>query len=375
MARCSVAFSVDCSATLSGMKSSESSVLVPSRAEMERAFAARDPGYDGVFFVAVRTTGIFCRPSCASRPQPANVEFLPSVRACLSAGYRPCKRCLPDQVDGAPPPWVAALLARLDAAPDRPLRAEDLRALGITPERARRWFQEHHGMTFTAWCRARRLAGAFARLREGASLDEATFAAGFESHSGFREAFRRTFGEAPGRSRASGERVVVTPLESPLGPLLAGARDEGICLLEFADRRPAGAQIEDWRRTFRCAVVPGTHPWLDRLRIELDGYFAGGHHDFVVPLAPRGTPFQQEVWRALGGIPYGVTISYEELARRVGRPTGQRAVALANAANRIAILIPCHRVIGKDGTLTGYGGGLWRKRLLLELERTGRLPG
>jgi AraC family transcriptional regulator of adaptative response/methylated-DNA-[protein]-cysteine methyltransferase len=133
--------------------------------------------------------------------------------------------------------------------------------------------------------------------------------------------------------------------------------------------------FETMRRCFGCAVVPGEHRLLDQLRRELQEYFAGQRRDFSVPLAPRGTPFQEKVWHELRRIPYGETISYDELARRIGQPTAQRAVARANGMNRICILIPCHRVIGKDGSLTGYGGGLWRKRLLLELERSGKLPG
>ena len=129
------------------------------------------------------------------------------------------------------------------------------------------------------------------------------------------------------------------------------------------------------RKRFRSPVVPGEHRWLKQLQSELKEYFAGDRTQFSVSLAPHGTEFQEQVWAALRKIPHGRTIAYDELARRVDRPTAQRAVANANGQNRIAILIPCHRVIGKNGSLTGYGGGLWRKRLLLELERTGRLPG
>jgi len=356
------------------MKMNETLKLLPSRQAMERAFTVKDAGYDGVFFVAVKTTGIFCRPSCPSRPKAGNVEFFSSIKECLFAGYRACLRCRPTEANGAPPAWVANLLARVEASPDVRLKAADLRALGLTPERVRRWFTQHYGMTFTAWCRGHRLAGAFTQIREGATLDEVTFGSGFESHSGFREAFTRTFGEAPGRTRRHGQRIVIAMLESPIGPLLAGASEEGICLLEYTDRRMLEQNLETMRRRFGCAVIPGEHCLLDNLRRELDEYFAGHRQDFTVPLAPRGTPFQEKVWRELRVIPWGHTISYDELARRVGQPTAQRAVARANGMNRICILIPCHRVIGKDGSLTGYGGGLWRKRLLLELEQSGHLP-
>jgi AraC family transcriptional regulator of adaptative response/methylated-DNA-[protein]-cysteine methyltransferase len=342
---------------------------------MERAFVAKDASYDGVFFVAVKTTGIFCRPSCPSRPNLENVEFFSSIKECLFAGYRACKRCHPLDTSGTPPAWVSELIRRVEGMPDARLKASDLRELGVTPERARRWFQQHYGMSFAAWCRGNRLAGAFMRIRGGTSLDEAVFDSGFESHSGFREAFTRVFGEAPGRSRDKAERVVVTMLESPLGPLLAGANDDGITLLEYTDRRMLEQNLKRMSRRFGCGVVPGKHAFLEQLRVELEEYFEGGRKDFTVPLSAHGTPFQDRVWNELRRIPYGDTISYDELAGRIGQPTAQRAVARANGMNYICILIPCHRVIGKDGSLTGYGGGLWRKRLLLELERTGALPG
>ena len=343
--------------------------FVAPAGRMERAFAAKDVSYDGVFYVAVKTTGIFCRPSCPSKPKLENVEFFPSVSGCLFAGYRPCKRCHPLHANGTPPDWVDALISRVEAAPDARLKASDLRELGITPERARRWFQQHYGMSFTAWCRGNRLAGAFMKIRKGSSLDDATFDSGFESLSGFRDAFTRAFGQAPGQSRHAGERVVVALLESPLGPLLAGANDEGIVFLEYTDRRMLEHNLKSMRRRFACGIIPGQHPFLDRLRDELAEYFQGQRKDFTLPLASRGTPFQDKVWKELQRIPYGATISYDELATRIGQPTAQRAVARANGMNYVCILIPCHRVIGKDGSLTGYGGGLWRKRLLLELER------
>jgi AraC family transcriptional regulator of adaptative response/methylated-DNA-[protein]-cysteine methyltransferase len=337
---------------------------------MLRAFSRKDAGYDGVFFVAVKSTGIFCRPSCPSRPDPANVEFFGSVKDCLFAGYRACKRCRPLETNGAPPPWVAELMKRVEAAPERQLRAGDLRVLGVSPERARRWFKEHYGMSFVAWCRGQRLAGAFTQIRNGAKIDDVVFDSGFESHSGFRDAFSRTFGDAPGRARGTGGSIITEMIESPLGPLLAGASEEGICLLEYTDRRMLEHNFETMRRRFGCAVVPGRHRLLDQLKAELGEYFAGKRRHFAVPLSARGTPFQEKVWNELRKIPHGETISYDELARRVGQPTAQRAVARANGMNRICILIPCHRVIGKDGSLTGYGGGLWRKRLLLDLERS-----
>jgi AraC family transcriptional regulator of adaptative response/methylated-DNA-[protein]-cysteine methyltransferase len=350
--------------------------ILPPRAEMTRAFQSSDAGYLGVFFVAVRTTGIFCLPTCTPprKPKPENCEFFASVREAVFAGYRPCKLCRPTELAGVPPPWVAQLMARLEAEPDVRLQAGDLRALGVSPERARRWFLEHHGMTFTAWCRARRLAVAFTKLREGEPLDDVVLGHGYESHSGFRDAFSKTFGKAPGGSR-NDACLFTTMIEMPIGRFLAAANDEGLVMFEFTDRRMMERHFETLRRRFRCPLVPGEHAHLAQVRSEIGEYFAGTRREFTVPLAPAGTPFQERVWEELRRIPYGETISYETLAERICQPSARRAVATANGMNRLAILIPCHRVIGKDGSLTGYGGGLWRKRLLLELERTGRLPG
>src|SRR5436309_1228026 len=141
------------------MKMIEPMDLLPPRGTMERASASKDASYDGVFYVAVKTTGIFCKPSCPSRPNPENIEFFSSIKECLFAGYRACKRCHPLEANGKPPDWAQALISRVEAAPDTLLKAADLRAVGVTPERARRWFQAHYGMSFAAWCRGNRLAG------------------------------------------------------------------------------------------------------------------------------------------------------------------------------------------------------------------------
>jgi len=348
--------------------------FTPSETEMEAAFYRKDASYDGLFFVAVRTTGIFCRPSCSPCPKRENVEFFLSLREAVVAGYRPCKRCSPEASLEPPPPWVSQLMARVETSTKQKLSAEDWQQLGITPERARRWFKDHYGMTFTDWCRARRLAEAFTQIRSGESLDDVVFAQGYDSHSGFREAFAKTFGVPPGQADSQ-RYIAVELMDTPLGLMVAGAVDGGLCLLEYSDRRMLERNYATLRQRFGNAVLPVSHPHLTTLKLELGEYFAGERTAFTVPVMLEGTPFQTRVWEALQQIPHGETIAYDALAQCIGQPTAMRAVARANAMNRINILVPCHRVIGKDGSLTGYGGGLWRKRLLLELEREDRMPG
>lgn len=360
--------------------------FAPSAADMETAFYRKDASYDGLFFVAVRTTGIFCRPSCSSCPKRENVEFFLSLREAMLAGYRPCKRCRPEASLEQPPSWVSQLIERVEAQAGKKLSADDWHQLGTTPERARRWFKDHYGMTFAEWCRARRLAGAFSQIRDGESLDDVVFAQGYDSHSGFREAFTKTFGVPPGQAETQ-QYIAVELIETPIGLMVAGAVDDGLCLLEYSEPRRLERHYAALRQRFGSAVLPVSHPHLTTLKTELKRYFAGEfggefggdsggeRTPFTVPLALQGTPFQTMVWDELQRIPYGETIAYDELAQRIGQPTAMRAVAGANGMNRISIVVPCHRVIGKDGSLTGYGGGLWRKRLLLELERTGQLPG
>lgn len=345
-----------------------------SPAEMERAFYAGDAAYDGLFVAAVRTTGIFCKPSCPARkPLVQNVVYYRTVRDALFAGYRACKRCKPMEPAGADPAWAADLRRDVEAEPGRRWNAGDLRARNLVPETVRRWFLKTYGLTFSGWSRALRLGQAFARLREGTPIDEVVFDHGFESHSGFREAFEHLFGITPGRT--SGRDVIVASLlQTPLGPMVAAAAEAGLCFLEFSDRRMLQAQLQTVSRRLKLRVVPGDHPHIAHLREELKAYFDGDLRDFSVPLFTPGTPFQERVWHELRKIPHGETITYETLAARAGKPAAIRAAGHANGLNRICLLVPCHRVVNKDGNLCGYGGGLWRKRLLLELERTGHLP-
>src|SRR5512141_387441 len=315
---------------------------MPSPTTMYRALAERDSAYDGVFFAAIRTTGVFCRPTCAAKkPNPENVEFYPSIGDAVSAGYRPCKRCRPMEPAGAPPPWLEQLLLRVEEEPTRRWKDEELRRANLDPLKVRRWFLRHHGITFHAYQRARRLGLALGHIRHGEKWEGVAYTHGFDSASGFHDAFTRAFDRPPPRG-ATLAPLVVARLLTPLGPMLAGATAEGICLLEFADRRMLETQIARLSKVFDCAVVPGEHDHITKLKEELELYFAGKLRDFTVPVVLRGTPFQVAAWKRLLGIPYGETISYEREARDIGRLGAQRAVGRANGDNRIALVVPCH---------------------------------
>jgi AraC family transcriptional regulator of adaptative response/methylated-DNA-[protein]-cysteine methyltransferase len=342
---------------------------LPERGEMLRALLQRDATCDGLFYAGVTTTMIFCRPSCPARkPHAEHVQFYASAREALFAGFRPCARCRPLERGRPTPAWVKSLIAEVEAQPAQRLRDADLRARGLEPAAVRRHFLKNYGLTFQAYCRARRLGEAFSAIRGGKSIDDAVFDHGWESHSGFREAFSKVVQAPPGAARG-GDSIRLAWIETPLGPMVAGATEEAICLLEFSDRRMLEVQLRTLKSRFRLPLFPGESPLFDRLRLQLAEYFAGKRRSFDLPLDHRGTDFQRRVWEALLRIPYGRTRGYAELAAELGRPGAARAVGHANGLNRIAILVPCHRVVNADGGLGGYGGGLWRKLRLLETEK------
>jgi AraC family transcriptional regulator of adaptative response/methylated-DNA-[protein]-cysteine methyltransferase len=248
------------------------------------------------------------------------------------------------------------------------LTDKELAALSIDPSTARRQFKRHYGMTFQAYHRARRMGLALREVRKGGRVDEAKNGSGFESASGFREAFTKIFGEPPTAAK-SRDCMFAERLETPLGAMLAVADDKGLRLLEFADRRALEAELAALRKRLKTNVVPGEHRFLDAVRTQLARYFSGENLEFDISLAPIGSDFQMRTWALLRSIPIAETRSYSWMAERLGIPNARRAVGRANGTNMLSIVIPCHRVIRADGSLCGYGGGLWRKKWLLDHER------
>jgi AraC family transcriptional regulator, regulatory protein of adaptative response / methylated-DNA-[protein]-cysteine methyltransferase len=343
--------------------------LLPPSDTMYRALVNRDASFEGIFFIGVRTTGIFCRPTCpAKKPARENVDFFATPSEALHGGYRPCLRCRPMDPGEKPPELIERLRAEVERAPDGRLTDKELAALSIDPSTARRQFKRHYGMTFQAYHRARRMGLALREVRKGGRVDEAKNGSGFESASGFREAFSRIFGDSPTAAKSRG-CMFAERIATPLGTMLAVADDKGLRLLEFADRRALETELAGLRKRLKTNVVPGEHQYLDAIRTQLARYFSGENLEFDIPLAPIGSDFQLRTWKLLRSIPVAETRSYSWMAERLGIPNARRAVGRANGTNMMSIIIPCHRVIRADGSLCGYGGGLWRKKWLLDHER------
>jgi len=345
---------------------------LPDEDTLYKALIKKDKDYEGLFIVGVKTTGIFCRPTCTARkPKQENVEFFKSTHEALMHGYRPCRICSPMEFKGEVPEWLKPLLDEVSEMPGIRLRDYEIRKRGIDPARLRRWFKQHHGITFQSYLRSLRIGKAFGRIRFGDKVIEAAFESGYSSLSGFTETYKKTVGTTPGKSQNL-NIIKVTRIPTPLGPMLAGANEDGVCLLEFVDRRMLETQITRLRKLLDAEFVPGDNKYFPMLNKQLKEYFEGKRKCFAVPLILKGTSFQEKVWRELLTIPYGITRSYQEQAEHIGDIKAVRAVAKANGDNRIAIIVPCHRIIGKDGKLTGYGGGLWRKQFLLDHETSNK---
>lgn len=337
---------------------------------MYKAILEKDTSFEGVFFTAVKTTGIFCRPSCTARkPKQENVEFLKTSKDCLLKGYRPCKVCQPLKTLNETPKEFKEVLEELNADPTLKFKDWDLKQRGIEPHSLRRWFLKNHGITFQAYQRIFRINSAFKKIQEGETVTNTAFDTGYESLSGFNDSFKNIFGVSPKNSKM--QRIIqLKRIETPLGTMFACAVTEGICLLEFTDRKMLETEFKTLSKMLNAIIVQGENEHFKILEQQLAEYFIGKRKIFSVPLFTPGSEFQNMVWNALQQIPFGTTRPYKDQAISIKKPNATRAVANANGMNRISILIPCHRVIGADGSLTGYGGGIWRKQWLLDMEKS-----
>lgn len=355
-------------------------MYAPSEAEASRigedlrwqAVVARDRAYDGRFYCSVATTGVYCRPSCAARrANPKNVRFHPTCADAEKAGFRPCKRCRPNQPEGVDPHTVkvAEACRMLETADAAPSLGELARSNGFSPSHFHRLFKSLTGLTPKAYAkasRARRMRDLLAR--RDTTVTAAIYNAGFGSSGRFYEAADRMLGMTPTQYRAGGARTEIRFAigDCSVGAILVARSERGVCAILLGD--DPGKLARDLQDRFPHAELAGGDAELEALVAEVVGFVEAPRLGLDLPLDIRGTAFQQRVWQALGEIPAGTTATYTEIAGRIGSPGSARAVARACAANSIAVAIPCHRVVRTDGGLSGYRWGVERKRALLDKE-------
>lgn len=343
---------------------------LPDDDALYRALLSRDPAFDGRAYVGVTSTGVFCRLTCSARkPKRENCLFFDSIGTCIAAGFRACKKCHPMAPAAESEPVIARLITALRAKPEQRWLERDVVAMGIDPSTARRAFKRHFGITFLEMARLERLRAGAAELPAGGRVIDAQLQASYDSPAAFRAAFGKWLGIAPGKF-VKDALLRADWIETGLGPMIAVSDARALHLLEFAERRALPGELKRLYAQAKGSLGFGRFRPTDQIEAEMAAFMQGRSARFQTPLAPLGSPFTQVVWQALQTIPAGQTRSYSDVAQMIGRPDAVRAVARANGANPIAIAIPCHRVLGADGALTGYGGGLWRKQALIELERS-----
>jgi AraC family transcriptional regulator, regulatory protein of adaptative response / methylated-DNA-[protein]-cysteine methyltransferase len=356
-------------------------VNMSSRAEMNHAavasdprwaaVVARDPQADGRFFYAVRTTGVYCRPSCGARtPRPENVAFYRTASDAERAGFRACKRCKPDQgsLSEQHAAMVADLCRFIERAEQPPTLDELADRAGLSAYHLHRLFKRVTGLTPKAYAAAHRAQRVRQQLARSGTVTDAIYGAGYNSNARFYGESNQVLGMTPTKYRAGGvdTRIRFAVGECSLGAILVAQSDRGVCAILMGDD-PDGL-VRDLQDRFAHAELVGGDAAFERLVARVVGFVETPAQGLDLPLDVRGTAFQQRVWRALRKIPSGKTVSYAELARRIGAPKSVRAVAQACAANPLAVAIPCHRVVRSDGGLSGYRWGVERKHALLERE-------
>jgi len=335
------------------------------------AVVARDEAADGRFFYAVHTTGVYCRPSCASRtPRPGNVEFHRTAAAAEQAGFRACKRCRPDlpRLAVRQAAQVAELCRLIESSLHSPTLEQLARHAGWSLWHLHRVFKKIAGVTPRSYADAHRAQRMRRGLEQGASVTDTIYAAGFGSSGHFYERTDAILGMTPTRykSGGAGAQIRFAIGRCSLGEILVAASMRGICAIALGD--DADLLLRDLQDRFPRAVLIGGDAEFERLVAQVVAFVESPAPRLDLPLDVRGTAFQQKVWQVLRRIPPGKTMSYAEIARRIGMPKATRAVAGACAANTIAVVIPCHRVVRSDGTLSGYRWGVERKRALLARE-------
>lgn len=335
--------------------------------EYYAALLERRSDYVGVFYVGVKTTSVFCIATCRARkPKFENTDFFSDFKTALDYGYRPCKVCCPTENAATAPQEVLRAIQLAKNSIKNTVSDNTLREYGLRPEFIRRWFKKHYNMSFHAYQRMNRINHASVELKHK-SVTNTAFDSSYQSLSGFGYTYKKLTGKSPSQNTTG--NIVIDRLTTPLGPMFVCATEAGVCLLEFTDRKMLETEFADLQKRFNAPILSGKNTHTETAKTQISAYFSGDLKHFSINLDFAGTQFQQTVWHGLCDIPYGYTRSYSEQAAHINKPKAVRAVAAANGLNKISIIVPCHRVIGKDGALVGYGGGLARKRWLLEHEK------
>jgi AraC family transcriptional regulator, regulatory protein of adaptative response / methylated-DNA-[protein]-cysteine methyltransferase len=335
------------------------------------AVLARDPAYDGQFYYSVETTGVYCRPSCpARRPKRGHVRFHVTRQAAEQAGFRPCKRCRPDQIslDRQQADKVAAACRLIETAEEAPTLAVLAEGAGLSPHHFHRVFKRVAGVTPKAYASAARNKRVREQLKRSKTVTEAIYDAGYTSNGRFYASSTQVLGMTPSAFRAGGTNTEIRFAvgQCSLGVIMVAASDKGVCAILFGD--DAETLTDELRTQFPHAHLIGGDEDFKALVAKVIAFVEAPATGLDLPLDVRGTAFQHRVWDALRRIPAGSTASYADIARAIGAPKAVRAVAGACAANLVAVAIPCHRVVKSDGSLSGYRGGVERKRALLAKE-------
>lgn len=336
-----------------------------------RAVEQRDPAADGQFYYAVRTTGVYCRPSCPSRQaRRENVSFYDSGLQAEQAGYRACKRCKPDQAALAErqAQAIAAACRAIEQAEDLPALDALAQIAGMSRFHFHRVFKDKTGVTPKAYAAAHRASRLRAGLEHSATVTDAMYDAGFNSSGRFYAESSSRLGMTPSAWRAggSGAQIRFAVAQCWLGAILVATTEKGVCAITLGD--DPDQLVRDLQDQFAQAELIGGDAEFEQLIARIIGFIEAPQGALDLPLDVRGTAFQQRVWQALREIPAGVRVTYSDVAARIGQPNAVRAVASACASNAIAVLIPCHRVVRMDGSLSGYRWGVERKQALLERE-------
>ncbi len=351
-----------------------------SHEECWRAVEKRDAGKNGRFFFGVLTTGVYCKPSCpARRPLRKNVRFYESPAEAERDGLRPCRRCRPlDLIDAKPSlDRVREACRYIEKRSEEPLKLRDMAVQsGMSPFHFQRTFKAFVGLTPKQYLDAQRMTKLKKELRQAGDVTEAVYGAGYGSSSRVYERADTRLGMTPNQYRQGGRGVTISyaSMRSPFGLIMIGATDRGLCFLQFADTQAGLLNLlkKEYPHARLVAMSRPYHPDFEKWVSLLNGYLAGTETRLHLPLDIRATAFQIRVWNYLQSIPYGDVQSYGEVAEAVGQPKATRAVARACASNRMALVIPCHRVIRGTGELGGYRWGLARKRALIDRERTNK---